>query len=682
MHSDDSSSEEPLTEDDYEELFQSFSAAVEAHNELLCMSIMSKHSEMIQETYGFYFESFLHPVGKFGSPKLALYLIQLDANVNEQDLQGRTPLYNAIRNKNTETYKVLVNNGADISICNVNHINSLQEALYFGSGERIEALLKMPHPENYVTFTSIEKARKIIEYILDHKIDLKLSTTDFSVLVFYAARLRDDEIFKLVLHECRRFLIDKETDIKKEKQEGKLPLILDTKEVNVRGPLGRTALHYAVRQQLPEVVRYLIEHGVDINSTTKESYTPLHYATCLENKEIIELLLNAGANVNARSSLSTNEVTPLRLVCGNSNLKQLLRPGFGLNYDEDTTRENMQFTMGEDVFNSELISLLINSGANIEAQGKNGMNALLESCKAGHLDIVQLLVKFGADIHFKDGFGANALHHAASGCHFDIVDWLLRRGLDINSATHRGNTPLHLLVIDQRNKNIEMIELLASYGANINAQNKELDTPLHNAACDKQYALECLLKLKADITIRNQQNYSPLFYNLVVIIRNLDKPPSRSLFIPYAAISLDNISDHIVEFERPDEWKEAISYFHECKSELSRMKETRICKDIPFSFYNFLSLNIYNVARFSRIEKVKNILQSRDYRKQFPAYEYFLERQIWRIESLGNSVERTMEFLNGYGNVKLPSFIIEIILSYMQVADFRNFGRALSVRRR
>jgi ankyrin repeat protein len=49
----------------------------------------------------------------------------------------------------------------------------------------------------------------------------------------------------------------------------------------------------------PDVIKHLIELGVDVNAKDRESWTPLHFAARTKSPAVVRLLVDAGADVNA-----------------------------------------------------------------------------------------------------------------------------------------------------------------------------------------------------------------------------------------------------------------------------------------------------------------------------------------------------------------------------------------------
>ncbi|XP_031569758.1 B-cell lymphoma 3 protein-like isoform X2 [Actinia tenebrosa] len=77
---------------------------------------------------------------------------------------------------------------------------------------------------------------------------------------------------------------------------------------------GFTPLHEAVISNSPEVIKFLVAYGANVDCKDgKGGRTPLHYAVELELLPVIQLLMNSGANVNA-GSFSGN--TPIQTASG------------------------------------------------------------------------------------------------------------------------------------------------------------------------------------------------------------------------------------------------------------------------------------------------------------------------------------------------------------------------------
>ncbi|MBQ3142982.1 MAG: ankyrin repeat domain-containing protein [Akkermansia sp.] len=77
-------------------------------------------------------------------------------------------------------------------------------------------------------------------------------------------------------------------------------LLLDAgAKVELRGVMGRTALHYAAYRASARKVQDLIHAGAEVNVEDERGYTPLHLAALVGDEACTRLLLEAGANANA-----------------------------------------------------------------------------------------------------------------------------------------------------------------------------------------------------------------------------------------------------------------------------------------------------------------------------------------------------------------------------------------------
>ncbi|MGH3724206.1 MAG: ankyrin repeat domain-containing protein [Mycobacterium sp.] len=127
----------------------------------------------------------------------------------------------------------------------------------------------------------------------------------------------------------------------------------DMSDAHARDDYGRTPLHYAVldgpegsendwkltdptereeaRKRTADYkvanVERLIASGADVNATEEQDWTPLHFAAREDSPEVVRLLLNSGANVNV---VNGRGQTPISIAVGNTTSKgteilQLLR---------------------------------------------------------------------------------------------------------------------------------------------------------------------------------------------------------------------------------------------------------------------------------------------------------------------------------------------------------------------
>jgi uncharacterized protein len=97
---------------------------------------------------------------------------------------------------------------------------------------------------------------------------------------------------------------------------------------------------------------------------------------------------------------------------GNLNtLKLLLYTGAQVNQIAEDRGSNALFDSAL-IRNKEIVKALIEAGADVNIQSKDGQTALIVVVGAGDEDIVELLVKAGADSDIKDALGVSARKYA------------------------------------------------------------------------------------------------------------------------------------------------------------------------------------------------------------------------------------------------------------------------------
>jgi ankyrin repeat protein len=139
-----------------------------------------------------------------------------------------------------------------------------------------------------------------------------------------------------------------------------------------------------------------------------------------------------------------------------------------------------------------MIELLIESGADIDAQNESGKTALMLAAFSGKLKIIQELRSNGASYDKYDRSGSYVIHYAVDGGNVDSLQWMLLDGIDPNKRDmNSGWTPLFRVANISGNKDVA--ELLIKFKADVNAKDKENKTPLMMAIINGNQPLVELL---------------------------------------------------------------------------------------------------------------------------------------------------------------------------------------------
>jgi|GEM_PF-2365874 len=121
------------------------------------------------------------------------------------------------------------------------------------------------------------------------------------------------------------------------------------------------------------------------------------------------------------------------------------------------------------------VRYLLEKGVNVNARARpsmkgeisSGVTALITASVRGHLDTVQVLLEHGADVNAQDNTGSTALILAACYGHADIVRALLDHGADPN-VHKEGSTTALMYACSYCS--VDMVRMLLDKGADVNAK--------------------------------------------------------------------------------------------------------------------------------------------------------------------------------------------------------------------
>ena len=242
---------------------------------------------------------------------------------------------------------------------------------------------------------------------------------------------------------------------------------------------GSTALHWASRQNHPEVVQLLIDAGADIAAKDGKGRSPLHKPSMSGHLDVLKTLVKAGADV----SVTDNEGVTCLMLASYMGHTETVRYLVGLKEvdlkDVDSTGcSALRHAVVRN--HPDVVEVLVDAGADIETRGSYGRSPLLAASQCGNLRVVKVLVKAGVDVCVTDNEGNTCLTLAAASGHTETVRALLcMPEVDVNHSNNRGNTSLHHATLK---KHSAVMQLLIDAGADVQAQNRRGRAPLHLAS--------------------------------------------------------------------------------------------------------------------------------------------------------------------------------------------------------
>ena len=335
-------------------------------------------------------------------------------------------------------------------------------------------------------------------------------------------------------------------------------LIHAASNLNLGGGIYGCPLEAASRYCSSKTIKVLLDKGADPNVMGG------YYGSCLAallnrpfNRQVfeddllcLELLLSNGAGVNLRMNNGKQALHAAAEYCYQTEVFAML-----LRYGADVNATFQSHILGFEVTTTPLgvmcylhareqaTMVLLRAGADPNCYTPSGETVLQSTCNIlGSSKIAHELITRGADIgaiSLRDG--ATALHRAATAARSDVIKILIEKGSNVNARDKQEKTPLHNACwrtsdkenqqekvenhfeararLYQTKKDSELlrsIELLLELGhANPKARDKDGATPLHHAvkACNSM-TVEALISLtsKKIIFERDSEEKLPLHW--------------------------------------------------------------------------------------------------------------------------------------------------------------------------
>jgi len=263
---------------------------------------------------------------------------------------------------------------------------------------------------------------------------------------------------------------------------------------------GTLPLHLAVVNGDLAMTRLLLEAGANPSLEDASGETPLFVAARLDEADIAAVLLERGAAADRRQS-TDREQTPLFAAAREGSVataRLLIEHGADVNA-RTAAGATPEFRLPSSSTGSKGAGIIRGGWPEhgVRSAVPGAKSPLLYATRHGDLEMVQLLVESGADIEAADANGVtpllNAILNSSAGSvrsgteHFAAAQYLIARGAEINAADWYGQTPLYAAV-DVRNLELrylgriydidraaalELIRTLLARGADPNARTSE-----------------------------------------------------------------------------------------------------------------------------------------------------------------------------------------------------------------
>ena len=299
---------------------------------------------------------------------------------------------------------------------------------------------------------------------------------------------------------------------------------------------GQTPLNAACRGNHPEIIKFLIDAGYDLNHQDNEGKTPLHLAFEDHELDLAQTLINQfRANINIRDSQNW---TPLHTAIDRgyfSYSQELSKTCFLQDVGTDLSWIQLHAAcFGEDPHD---VQCLLDAKTDVNHVSSAGYTPLHIAVMKSNIDLVSLLLNQSLNINVMSIDGQTPLHVAADTGNETVIQKLLAQKADPSLKDARGNISLHLVVQPKQETKPRLLKTrtrvgighrcvyqtffracskqtvraIIDHGADVNAVNNKCQTALWLACCDGQVELvTVLLNAGADPNIVDENGDSSL----------------------------------------------------------------------------------------------------------------------------------------------------------------------------
>ncbi|KAJ9587146.1 hypothetical protein L9F63_019334, partial [Diploptera punctata] len=389
----------------------------------------------------------LHSAAKHSGIDTIKYLLDSGMNINDTNKKNQTVAHLAVHHEKCEVFKYLVDNGADLRLCDNEGNTLLHSAAKHGSIDTIK-------------------------YLLDSGMNVNDTNRKMQTAAYLACYHDKCEVFK--------YLVDNGADLR----------LCDDNN-------GNTLLHYAAMCGSIDIIKYLLDSGMNINGTNKLMQTAAYFTLYYDKCEALKYLVENGADLRICDKKG-NTLLHCAALCGSIDIiKYLLDSGMNIN----GTNKDMQTAayLALDLENCEVLKYLVDNGADLRHCDNEGNTLLHSAALCGRIHFIKYLLDSGMNINGTNKKMQTAAYFALDLDSCEALKYLVDNGADLRICDHEGNTLLHSAA---KHGSIDTIKYLLDSGMNINDTNKEMQTAAYFTMCHgKCETLKYLVDNGADLRL-------------------------------------------------------------------------------------------------------------------------------------------------------------------------------------
>ena len=420
----------------------------------------------------------------WSDPAVCQVLIDAGADIETKDVEGHSPLHFACRSGSLDIVKLLVRAGAGVRVMDYEGHTCLTIAASCGHTETVRYLVGLKEVEvdyaddedgTALHLAADNNHADVVQVLIDAGADIEVKDDRGRSPLLWSCSSGSLAVAKLLVRAGAGFGVTDnygDTCLTIAAYRGHTETVrylvgLKEVEVDHTDDDRCTALHLAADKNHADVVQVLIDAGADIEARDNTGYSPLHFACRSGSLDTVKLLVRAGAGVCVTGN---DGHTCLTIAAWNGHTETVRYVLFlpEVEVDHANHKGCTALHWAADNNHTDVLQVLIDAGADIEARDNTGYSPLLIACRSGSLDTVKLLVRAGAGVRVTNNDGHTCLTIAASRGHTETVRYLLF--LPEVEVDHANNVGSSALCAAAQGKYPDVVQVLIDAGADTEAR--------------------------------------------------------------------------------------------------------------------------------------------------------------------------------------------------------------------
>ena len=425
--------------------------------------------------------NFLHPIidyyysNKDKEKEILVFaekLLKSGAKVDILDSKGQTPLYAAADDEFFSYEKLLLNYKANPNIFPKEDKSTLMLAVKSKNLELVKLLVekgaKVNALSNYSKETALFEAAEennyeIVKYLLEHGANPNIKNK-YGEIVLHNLSDEDISIYKILVEHGA--------------------------DINIKDDYGYTSLAMAAALSRIDAVKLFLDYNPDFSVCSKDGNNFFHMMMYWSlqhevhgvsdsgcwivgdglNNELVELLVEKGVDINARN---VEGLTPIQIACTSkfdlpNDVEILIKNGADPLVLGDEKKDSLLMIS---VRNPKVVQVLLNNGVDksyVNTEGKNAYDYAMEHAIYYHGQKSAESVRILYD-EKSDGKKNYSLQDVLEAGNMIVAKRLLVECKDINAQDEEGRWPLMCAVLSQ---NTELIKLVLERKPEFSQKNK------------------------------------------------------------------------------------------------------------------------------------------------------------------------------------------------------------------